>query len=69
MTDIHSDDGRVCTVAPMLMYAGHALPSPLQLTQTTHSLRQLGPASPLTHPTMASLHATAVALGMTWIGS
>ena len=51
MTDIHSDDGRVCTVAPMLMYAGHALPSPLQLTQATdHPLTQPMRTSLPTHP-------------------
>ena len=45
MTDIHSDDDRVCTVA--LIYAGHALPSPLQLTQATDH--------PLTQPTRTNL--------------
>ena len=96
-TDIHSDNDRVCTVTSTLIYvtmiyAGHALPSPLQLTQATdhpltqptrtnlpthpanedqspHSPNQRGPTSPLTQPTRTSLPATAVALGMTWIGS
>ena len=49
-TDIHSDD-RVCIVAPTLIYAGHALPSPLQLTQATdHPLTQPMRTNLPTHP-------------------